>query len=244
MLELGITRIPVGSLSTVTSRIIDDVEKSSFQDAGKCEQFLKLKEASELYLISIQKRKNSSYSKDVIDKDNARDKVIISMKQNINSYITLGDSETKESAISIQNVLQNIATGIETMPYTEETSYIKKLITELKKPEYQKAVETLRFDYLIKLLEKANAEFEETFAIRTKDLIAINEVESATTQRKQLEKALRGFVEYINAMLTLHPSEELFALEINLQRTIDDSIAGLKRKRNKNTDSTDENQKE
>ena len=224
MASLGITKIPVGTLGTLVLRIIEDVENSKVQAVIESKEFTKLKELSAKFQASIDKKKNSELTILVDQKDAERDYLLKGFRRHLAAEKNGPIPELVKVAESATIILERFGTGIERLAYAEESQKIKSILEEFKRAENADIVKSLNLAIYLEKLGKANQEFEEVFSQRSKDETAIDEIESATQIRKELNSALNDVADLIAFTARFKTTDESQALQVALLKKIDDVL--------------------
>lgn len=86
------------------------------------------------------------------------------------------------------------------MSYATETAQLKKLIEALEKPENQQRITNLALTTAFEELRKKQTAFEVIFAEQAEANGELRQIASASSTRKELEKAVRAYLNLSTAM--------------------------------------------
>lgn len=223
-----LAKIPVASLGGVTDRVITTAKESNLQDVITDSAFTNLEEKSKRYTDSLNKRLYSKLTSDMVALDKKRDGISRRMGEYVVSLLESPIEAMHAPARRIYDVIERYP-NVESEPYADESKHLRKMIAELRDASLKDDVTLLNLKPWIDALEVANEEFEAKIIERGNDLVAIHEVQSATTLRRELEQALRDYFEFVHALVIIKKTEEYKMFEKQLMERVDTAINPLLR---------------
>ena len=175
----------------------------------------------------------SQLSGRVLELDRRRDRAYLAIRSYVNSMLYSIDDSIVAAAERVERVLDKYESGIEKLPFLEETTLLRKVIADLQSPEMAADVTTLGMGRLIAELVTATTDFNAVFTDRTADEASIKEEQSATTMRRELQERINGFIGFATYSSMVDPAwgELLQLLQPDIERiksTIDKPEEGDK----------------
>lgn len=215
----NLTKIPVASLGNVADRVLSATDTAAIEDVGKSDVYAALKAKAAAFTNGIKKRLYSKLTSEMVHLDKSRDDTFRHMFDYVSSLVGSPVEAMHAPAAQVGEVLKRYS-NVASQPMGEESKLIRKLVADLNAPALAAAVTAINLNPWINMLAAANNQFEDTVLKRNDDNVAIHEVQSATRQRSELEKALRDFLEYIHALVVVNKTDALVLLEKTLIENI------------------------
>ena len=135
--------------------------------------------------------------------------------------------------------MEKYAAGIEDEHYNDESTYIHTFLAKLAEPEWQQDIDLLGVRPLIAHLIQAQQAFEELQRSRSVTTATKSEILAATKQRKELEKAIRAFKQYIEAMDLVNPAGVWHELDLTIRQQLEEIERGHRTGNNPTPDGLD-----
>lgn len=223
-----ISKIPVASLGGVTDRVITTTKESNLPEVIGDTTFTNVVEKSDRYTDGLSKRLYSKLTNDMVALDKKRDGISRRMNEYVLSLLESPIEAMHAPARRIYDIIERYP-NVESEPYADESKHLRKMIAELRDASLKDDVALLNLKPWIDALEAANEEFEAKIIERGNDLVAIREVKSATTLRRDLEQALRDYFEFVHGMVVTKKTEEYRLFEKKLQERVDTAVNPLLR---------------
>jgi hypothetical protein len=133
-----------------------------------------------------------------------------------------------DGAVVVSTVLDRYI-GVEALPYGDESENLHNMVAELRAPGLQASVAALHLKDWIDAIDKANNDFEHMILQRSNDEVAIQKVNSASSQRRELEQALRNYFEYVHALVVIKKTEAYIDFEKTLYKVVETTADPLLR---------------
>lgn len=146
-------------------------------------------------LMQVQAR---SESDELLRLDGIRDQKISTVRSAVNVY-KYTDDEAEKLAYALIMTLIDKYKGIEIMNFEAQSLAIDNFVAHLKEPNYIGAVNTLRFENHVSLLETTNNNFKTLFSSRSTGMIN-TEVYDTKTIRKNILTTYKDLAEYVYVM--------------------------------------------
>lgn len=226
--SLQFSRIPVASLGGVTDRVITTTKESNLPEVIGDSSFTNVEEASLRYTDGLSKRRYSKLTTQMVGIDKKRDSISHRMGEYVYSLLESPIEAMHASARRVYDIIERYP-KVEALPYGDESKLLRKMIAELRDASLKDDVALLNLKPWIDALEAANEEFEAKIIERGNDLVAIREVQSATTLRRDLEQALRDYFEFVHGMVVTKKTDEYRLFEKKLQERVDTAVNPLLR---------------
>lgn len=190
--------------------------------------YTNLEQKSEKYRQSINKRRFSDLTDEMVALDKNRDSLSSAMRSNVASQLSSPIASMRDAALQVQRVLDRFV-GVEVLSFGDESVNLRNMVTELRAPELVDAVTALNLKPWIDAIEKANEDFELKIRERGDDVVAIHEVKSASVLRRELEQALRDYFEFVHALVILKKTDDYRNFEKRLYERVEAVVAPLNR---------------
>lgn len=187
-------------LDDCANNFIKAGEQSGIDTMTSVEEYKALKLKGEEYAASISRKVYSSLTEAVILADQKRDFAYIGLRRYAGALCYSPDTAVREAAGKIKIRLDLFGAGIESLSYTQESSSLRSVISELRKPEYASEVGTMNLHPWIDELEQKEIAFEAVNSSKRDDHLAWKETESATSLRLGLAKAIVDYYIYVSSM--------------------------------------------
>ena len=229
-----LSKCPVASLGAVSDRIIATTEEAAIPEVTASPTFATLKTCSDAYTDGIKKRLYSGLTAEMIEIDRTRDV----LNRNMDDYVVtqlVSPLEPMRQAAQRVHAVSDRFPGIETLPYGEESKLIRKKVAELRDANLAPSITLLNLTPWVDALEDANEKFETKILERGDDIVSLREVQSASSQRKELEKAIHSFFELVHALVVIQNTEVLKTFEKRLFERVEAVIVPMGRTANPET---------
>ena len=100
---------------------------------------------------------------------------------------------------------------LDKLSYSAETAQMKKLIEELEKPETLNKLSALNLETIFNQLKTAQADFEAIYAEQAEANADLRQLPSASAIRKNLEVALKNYLNLLTAMKSVENWKLIYA---------------------------------
>ena len=195
MLRISFTRISTKNLDYLGEQTIALSEKNSNQEVINNPLFEQVKTVRLNYNLIVIKKTYSGLGSELQNDDIARDKLFSAFVRIIDGFAAFDGSGKQASAQLLQNIISETGSSVTGLSYTEESVVINKLIERLAAPEAANAVSAIGAVEEVAKLTEVQKRFD---ALYTEQLDANSDLRqqpSASSMRKELENALRSYLE-------------------------------------------------
>ncbi len=223
-----VSRVPVAGLGAVTWRVVETAQESKMVDVVTDTAYTNLEQKSEKYRQSINKRRYSELTDEMVALDKNRDSLSSGMRKYVASQLDSPVVSMSDAALKVQRVLDRFV-GVEVLSFGDESVNLRNMVAELRATGLQASVTTLNLKPWIDAIETANEAFELKIRERGDDVVAIHEVKSASVLRRELEQALRDYFEFVHALVILKKTDDLKNFEKRLYERVEAVVAPLNR---------------
>ena len=152
----------------------------------------------------------SGKGKSVAEADEARDKAFSALRNFLFGYHQLSIAPNADKARELYEIIKTYGTDMDRQTYSTQTAQLKKLIEELNESENKAKLTALGIFPALEDLKTKQEAFENLFAEQSEANAELRKTPSATTLRKDLEKALRSYLDFLTAMKSLPEWEDLY----------------------------------
>jgi uncharacterized protein YbaR (Trm112 family) len=213
-MKITLTKVSTKNLAALAQRIISSSKNDVYQIVEQHPLLLALEAEYGIYDKLYAKFSYSGKGVAVATADRNRDTPYTAI-----TGITkiIAGSETlpnHQQAVAVWEVIKSYGTDLDRLSYAEETAQMKKLIEALDTEEMQENLTALNLLPTYNQLKQAQIDFEKIYAEQAEANAELRGLPSATSARKQLEKALRDYLNLLTAMRSLPDWSNLYN-EIN-----------------------------
>jgi len=198
----SLAHLPVSALGTAAVRIEEFVRATNNSLVIQSSHFMNLENKQRNFSGGYNKMQGSLYTSAVMAADKKRDSRLIALYSYVRAERHSPNLEAQQAAQRIYSVLKvhGTASSMANMALGEETLYIRKILTNLASDAYQEDVATMNLAPWIGSLTRAQRDFDTIYACRSDQHASEVDIALATTQRRELEASICGFLKYIDAM--------------------------------------------
>ncbi len=221
-----ITRLPIAAVGAAGSMIVETGEKTGSTEVTGCKAFVTLKAANEAYKVSMGKQSGSFDTDEVANADKQRDMAVVGIRLHVHSKTYWPDPLVAQSAQRLEAVVNMYAAGIEDEAYNDESTLIHTFLTKLAEPQWREDITHTEMQPLIDRLINSQDTFEQVQRKRSVTSATESEILAATKQRKVLEKAIRDFMQYADAMNLVNPGTVWYNLVITIRQQLSEIERG------------------
>ena len=222
----NIARLPIAAVGAAGAMIVETGEKTGSTEVTGCKAFVTLKAANEAYKVSLGKQSGSFDTDEVANADKQRDMAVVGIRLHVHSKTYWPDALVVQSAHRLKAVVDMYAAGIEDEAYNDESTLIHTFLTKLAEPQWQEDITQTEMQPLIDRLINTEQTFEQLQRKRAVTSATESEILAATKQRKALEKAIRTFMQYADAMNLVNPGTVWYNLIITIRQQLSEIERG------------------
>lgn len=199
-MKISLQRISTKDLATLAQRVIQISKNEKHQKTQQQNPLLAdLEKKSQAYDEVYAKQVFSGKGKSVAEADEARDKAFVSVKNFLWGYQQVSSAPHSDKAKEFE-LIKGLGTDLDRLSYSAESAQMKKLIEELEKTEYKAKLTALSLTTAFTELKTKQENFEQIYAEQVEANADLRKTPSATALRRELEKTLRAYLDFVNIM--------------------------------------------
>jgi len=221
-----IANLPVAAIGAAAKTIVESAEKTGSGEVTGCGAFTNLKEKQLRYMVTRGKQPTNHETLSVVEADKMRDKAVVGLLQAVHSKTYWPEMGVADAAHRMEAVISKLGMDIENRPFNEESNRILNFLTKLGAPELQPDIAALEIYPLISHLAQTQQSFETIQRTRALSSAMVSEITAASNMRRELERAIRGFITYVEAMELVRPSSVWHSLNITIKQQLSEIEIG------------------
>lgn len=199
-MKITLQKLSTKDLATLAQRIINSSKNGNYKVVENHELLLAVEEQYVVYDKVYAKLAFSGKGQTVAEADRARDYLFSGMKKFLKGYEKLPSIDNYQIAMDVLSIFKIHGLDLDKLSYSAETAQMKKLIEELEKPETLNKLSALNLETIFNQLKTAQTDFEAIYAEQAEANANLRQLPSASTIRKDLEAALKNFLNLLTAM--------------------------------------------
>lgn len=200
-MKISLQRILTKDLATLAQRVIQISKNEKHQKTQQQNPLLAdLEKKSQAYDEVYAKQIFSGKGKSVAEADEARDKAFVSVKNFLWGYRQVSSAPHSDKAKELYELIKGFGTDLDRLSYSAESAQMKKLIEELEKTENKTKLTALSLTTAFTELKMKQENFEQIYAEQVEANADLRKTPSATVLRRELEKTLRAYLDFVNIM--------------------------------------------
>lgn len=199
-MKITLTSLSTKNLATLVQRTLNSSQNGNYTIVENHPLLLTLYSSYLTYDGVYSKLTYSGKGKEVAISDKERDVAFGNLKAFLNGYRKLPSAINQQDAETLYTVFKTFGLNIDGLSYSAETAQLKKLIEALEKPENIQKITNLNLTAAFNDLKTKHEAFEVIFAEQAEANADLREMSSASSTRKELEQALRSYLNLVTAM--------------------------------------------
>jgi len=199
-MKITLTSLSTKNLATLVQRTLNSSQNGNYTIVANHPLLLTLNSSYLTYDGVYSKLTYSGKGKEVAIADKERDVAFGNLKAFLNGYRKLPSAVNQQDAETLYAVFKTFGLNIDGLSYSAETAQLKKLIEALEKPENIQKITNLNLTAAFNDLKTKHEAFEVIFAEQAEANADLREMSSASSTRKELEQALRSYLNLVTAM--------------------------------------------
>ena len=235
-MKIALSRLSVRTLEWLAGITVEESLNEKYTVVKDHPLLLNLKKEYELYYGVFGKKAYSGKGKLVAKTDKKRNEAFIGLKFCIYGLTKVEGSSMQTDAVDLYNIFKHFGLDLYRKKYMTKSSLLLKMVEELSKPENQQKIERIHLSEIFGLFSQANIDFENMVLEQISADAKLRGMESASSLRGNLEKALGNYYFVVEAMKKFEGWEHLHAMLNEYVK----SARNSRRKRKEKTDKTDE----
>lgn len=198
-MTIQLSKITTKDLATLAMRIIKSSREGKYVLKLETPLLNVLEDVYKEYDLVYIKKTYSGKGDEVsaIHKDRCR--IYSNMKTFLSGYTKIKTMPHYEEALKLSTIF-NSFNSISRLSYASVTAQMSKIIEILETPENKSNLEKLNLKETFNSLKEVQNRFESIFSEQAESNAELRKTKSASIKRKDLEKALKGYLDYITLM--------------------------------------------
>lgn len=200
-MKAGLTKLSTKELATLAEQVINATKQSNVNEAKKHSFLSQLETSYEEYTPVLFKTTYSGKGKSVAQADKERDTYLRSFKLILEGYAKLKSITNYADADSLYNILKVHGLNYDKLSYSEQTAQLNKLIEVLEIAENTAKLEKFHLIEIFDLIKAAQENFKSIYDEQALANAELRKIKPASVLRKDLEKNLKRFLDYVTLMI-------------------------------------------
>lgn len=164
--------------------------------------------------------RGSQFSSKLSEADRQRDNAFRSLANIVKSYTVYPDTEKSEAAQKLQSVIEKYGSGIDRLPYLQESGVLTNLLGDLEETGNKAAITLLHLDEWVTVLKQTASEFDRLFVSRESD--NSTKLSGQVKQNRQVVQALfQHLATLVNAYSLVYGEEKYASLCSKINEAVD-----------------------
>ncbi|SEM30843.1 hypothetical protein SAMN05421856_102318 [Chryseobacterium taichungense] len=213
-MRITLSDLNTKDLATLVQRTITTSDLGKYAVISNHPLLSELKKVYTEYDAVYTKSTYSGKGTDVASADRDRDVSFRALKNFLDGYRKMPSLSNYQFAEDLYQIFKLYDLSLDKMSYSSQTAQMKKLIEDLEKPENIQKLNALSLLPAFNEMKSKQDVFEQIFAEQAGANANLRNMKSASSIRKDLEKALRSYINFITVMKDV-TGWELFYADIN-----------------------------
>jgi len=210
-MKITLSELSTKDLATLVQRTITTSDSGKYTVISGHPLLSQLKISYAEYDAVYTKSTFSGKGNDVAYADQQRDMSFRALKNFLHAYSKISSLAHYTDAEELFGIFILYDLNLDKLSYSSQTAQMKKLIEDLEKPENFQKLNALSLVPAFNEMKLLQNTFEQVFAEQAEINAKLRQMKSASAIRRDLEKILKSFFNFITAMNTLPAWELLYA---------------------------------
>ncbi|MCY0976557.1 DUF6261 family protein [Chryseobacterium wangxinyae] len=210
-MKIALTELTTKDLATLVQRIISTSQSGKYPVITNDPLLRVLETSYTEYDLVYAKQIYSGKGKNVAEADSERDLAYSNLKAFLNGYRKLPSAVNYQSAEDLYQVFRNYGLDLDRLSYSSQTAQMKKLIADLELPKNIEKIAALSLGTALMEMKMKHDAFESLFAEQAGANADLRLMKSASGIRKELEKNLKSYLNYVTALKDIAGWEVFYA---------------------------------
>jgi len=232
-MKITLSRLSVASLAWLAEISIQESMTEKYGIAKNHPLLLNLQTEYGRYIEVFDKQTYSGKGKLVAKANVQRNNAFVGLKFCIYGLTKVEGISTQQDALDLYPIFKRFGLDLNRKNYMSKSSSLSKLIETLAEPENKQKLERIHLTEIFGLLSAAQDNFENLALEQIAANAQLRMMESSTSLRANLEKALGNYFKVVTAMKEIDGWEHLYAILEELAKSARNS-----RRKQKDSDPT------
>ena len=222
------SRIGNLSLAALAQRIIDTVIKSGIELARTSKQFLHLVAVNNTYQKSIEPGNEKQISERIKDLFAQRFNLFTDIFDYVEGQTKSPDEDVKAAALLVISQLNKYGRNFNKLKIADQSIHYIRIIESLKRPEMEASVSKILLTAKLAQLDQIQLDYEDQYLGRGN---SISTKVFPTSLRKEMENAIKLYVDELNWLAKSSDLSEMYTLYDNVaQRFAEVNVTASRKK--------------
>jgi hypothetical protein len=200
IMKISLVRLSTKDLATLAQRVINSSKNNALKVADSHPLLLKLETEYGKYFNLYAKTPFSGKGELVAAADRRRDEPFMGIKAMAKTVAGINGMPNQQAAVEVLEVLKTYGLELHNLSYSSQTAQMLQLIEALDTEKMQENLSALNLSSTYSELKAAQADFEAIYAEQAEANAELRSLPSASAARKDLEKALRNYLDLLSLM--------------------------------------------
>lgn len=202
-MKVSLARLRTVTLAGLAERLISASKEGNYTISISEHPLLKaLEEEYKQYKNLVAKQTFSGKGAEVARADKERDKLFVGLKNYLKGYLGLPQLPHQTEAQALYEAFKLNDLNLDKKSYTDQTVLLDKLIAALDAGTNKAGLKALNLESIFTELKQKQAAFVALMAEQTEANAELRLTKSASAVRKDLEQALRAYIDFVAVMKT------------------------------------------
>lgn len=210
-MKITLSQLKTATLSALAERLIVASKEGKFTISVSENPLLKaIEEEYKIYKELVNKQAYSGKGKAVAEADEARDKAFVAIKNYLKGFVGIELLPNHNIAVALYEVFKQNDLNLNKKSYADQSVLLDKLIAELEKSENKEKLKKLSLELAFADLKTKQETFSRLVSEQTEANTELRLTKSASAVRKDLERVIRDYLNFITAMKSQPDYKELY----------------------------------
>lgn len=211
-MKIGLAKLSTRELAVLSEQIIRATKASQAEEAKNSVFLRELDEVYTEYAEVITKATYSGKGVSVAQINKNRMLSLRAFKTIIEGFSKVEATPQFEDAKRIQELLNSYGTAFDRLGYAEQTAVINRLLKDLDTPAFLVKLQKMSLEPLFNLLKQQQELFKKVYEEQAEANTELRKIKSASNMRREMEKALKRFLDYTTLMMNNPAWQPLYYL--------------------------------
>lgn len=210
-MKITLSQLKTTTLSALAGRLVEASKNRKFTISISENPLLKaIEDEHNIYKELVNKQVYSGKGKEVAQADEARDKAFVAIKNYLKGFVGIELLPNHNIAVALYEVFKQNDLNLNKKSYADQSVLLDKLIAELEKSENKEKLKKLSLELAFADLKTKQETFSRLVSEQTEANTELRLTKSASAVRKDLERVIRDYLNFITAMKSQPDYKELY----------------------------------
>lgn len=199
-MKTGVSNLRTTTLANLAERVLAVSKNEKYAVVNGNPLLNAIEKEYQPFQSLVGKSSFSGKGQSVAEADTQRDKVFAGLKLYLKACAGVPLLPNAPLAKDLYEIFKQNDLALDKKSYADQSVLLNKLIEELEKPENKDKLKKLNLETTFGELKAKQTAFEELISSQTEANAELRQTKSASAIRKDLEKALKNYLNFITAM--------------------------------------------